>query len=83
MEIFNVFKANKRILLFLIDEQIIIMDNCAAKEIITKHKYENCQYPEYFAHDLKSFISKNWFQERKELTEKINEEVPENFNELM
>lgn len=64
LEIFNIFKENKRILLFLFDEKIIIPD-INLYYIITKieyqegrHKFFNVEYyPYYFFPEFQSFFS--------------------------
>ena len=43
--IFKVFKDNKRILLFLIEEKLIEVDEDIFQEIMTK-KFQYCKYPE-------------------------------------
>ena len=40
LQIFNIFKSNKRILLFLYDEQIIIFDKCNTKKISQIEKFK-------------------------------------------
>ena len=81
-DIFNIFKSNKRILLFLVEEELMIMDDRVAKEIVTSYKCKKSKYPQYFAPEIKPYINENWFQEDKELIEEINKEIPENFYEL-
>lgn len=54
-EIFKIFKKNKRILLYLIKENIMTLD----KEIILimlKDKFRIQRYPEYFSPEIKPFI---------------------------
>lgn len=81
-EIFNIFKGNKRIILFLITEQILNFDENIAKEITTKAKYKKAKYPQFFAPEVKSFINENWLQNEGDLIEEIKQEVPDNFYEL-
>ena len=50
-DIFNIFKSNKRILLFLFKEEILILDN-TIKYIIINGKYKTYFYPEYFSIEL-------------------------------
>lgn len=47
LDIFNNFKSNKRILLFLIEEKIMKMDKTIAS-IINKGIYKESKYPNYF-----------------------------------
>ena len=79
-EIFNIFKSNKRILLFLIDEQIIVINESIVKIILNKNKYSLAKYPQYFAPELRPFINKVWMSEST--IEKISKEIPENFYQL-
>lgn len=88
-EIFNIFKGDKRILLFLIKEKIIIFDEHVAKSII-KSKYLAKKYPQYFAPEMKLFMDKDWFPKydpdnvyyKNEWVEEIKKELPDNFYEL-
>lgn len=70
--IFNIFKNNKRILLFLIEEQFIKIDKYIALTM-TSSKYENAHYYEYFLPELISFSK----SEPIELSEKFSEEFRE------
>ena len=88
-ELFQIFKNNKRIILFFIKKEIIIIDkNITLK--ITNGKYVEMNYPQYFAPEIKVFINEKWFpkyDKDKENTmenswiEEINKEIPENFYE--
>ena len=88
-EIFNIFKKNKRILLLLIEENMLIFDEYVAKAII-KRKYVNNKYPQYFAPELKPFMNKSWFPKYDpnsqhtfyEWVEEIKKDLPDNFHEL-
>ena len=66
IELFNIFKENKRLLLFLFEEKIITPDKNMFN-IITKSEYKSKNYPQYFFHEFKSFYT-------KKLIEIINEE---------
>lgn len=87
--IFNIFKSNKRILLFLIEEKILTVDEYFVKQII-KDKYLKRKYPQYFTPEIKSFMNEKWFPKynpnstanKNEWVEEIKNEIPENFNEL-
>ena len=61
-DIFNIFKSNKRILLFLFERQIITPDN-SISNIITNAKYKKLKYPEFFFPEFKSFFSEKFCQE--------------------
>lgn len=57
-EIFNICKSNRRILLFLIEQNIMILDDFVVKTI-TKGKYYMTKYDRYFAPEIKKYIEKN------------------------
>lgn len=59
-EIFSIFRKDKRILLFLVEEKILIFDEYVAKKI-TESKYAKKKYPQYFTPELKPFIKESWF----------------------
>ena len=71
-EIFNIFKGNKRVLLFLIEENIMKIDEYIYKKITTG-KYAKRFYPQYFAPEILPFGKVEW-------PNNFNKEV-ENFNE--
>ncbi|KAK8843653.1 hypothetical protein M9Y10_024716 [Tritrichomonas musculus] len=77
-EFFHIFKDNKRILLFLIEEEMIIIEKNIAKEISTNDKYLQAKYPEYFRPEIQPFINESWFPKNVD----FSEEIPTNFNEL-
>ena len=54
-DIFNIFKDNKRVLLFLFDEQMIKMNNYIGSQMQSK-KYKKENYPQYFFPEIKSYI---------------------------
>ena len=89
-EIFNIFKSNKRILLFLIEQQIIVFDEYIAKQITNINKFIEAKYPQYFQPEIQPFINEKWFPkydpEDYKLkgnvwVEEIKKELPENFYE--
>ena len=88
-EIFTVFKKNKRILLFLIEEKMLVFDEYVAKKIITE-KYVTRKYPQYFAPEMEPFTKESWFPKydpnakynKNEWVEEIKKELPANFHEL-
>ena len=86
-EIFNIFKSNKKILLFLIEQQIIVIDEYIAKKIINTDKFINAKYPQYFQPEIQPFINEKWFPKydpntkKNEWVEEIKKELPENFYE--
>ncbi|KAK8853809.1 hypothetical protein M9Y10_016352 [Tritrichomonas musculus] len=60
-EIFNIFKSNKRIHLFLIEQQIIVFDEYIVKKIVKTDKYIKAKYPQYFQPGIQPFINEKWF----------------------
>ena len=58
-EIFDIFKSNKRILLFLIEEHIMIFDEYIFNRITTK-KFIDSKYPFYFSPEIKPFLTNDW-----------------------
>ncbi|KAK8895685.1 hypothetical protein M9Y10_013569 [Tritrichomonas musculus] len=86
--IFNIFKSNKRLLLFLLNEKMITFDKYIFNVLITpKYYFEN--YLQYFAPEIKPFLAdksnineqnKKFFDENISI-EEITEELPENFEE--
>ena len=62
-EIFNIFKDDKKLLLFLIEKKVFFIDNKIINKM-KKGKYYNNQYPKYFGlikskgYDEESFIEK-------------------------
>ncbi|KAK8840035.1 hypothetical protein M9Y10_031320 [Tritrichomonas musculus] len=89
-EIFDIFKRNKRILLFLIQEKMIIVDEYIIK-IFTKNPYSNKyifeNYLQYFSPEIQPLRKQNWFPKLKGIFEENNfdeemgKELPENFYE--
>lgn len=58
IEIFNFFKCDKRILLFLIEEKILILDKTIAY-IMTNPNYLKKLYPHYFFNEIKPFLTES------------------------
>lgn len=88
MEIFNIFKANKRTLLFLFEEKIII-PNQEIFEIITGQKYIENFYPHYFYPEFKDFFDTELNQKITTLIGSIppdlfekNRKIGENYDEV-
>ena len=52
--IFNIFVKNKRILLFLIEEKIIILNTRIVKKFIG-YKFSNKDYDKYFLPEIRPF----------------------------
>ncbi len=56
IEIFNIFKNSKIILLFLIKENIITIDETIAEIMMKKEKYKQMKYPEYFYNESRNSL---------------------------
>ena len=86
-EIFDIFKDNKRILLFLLEEKMMIIDEYIFSIITT---YVRKNYCEYFQPEIKPFLTKeniekygsrnNSLKDEK-FIERMNKEVESNFYE--
>ena len=72
-DLFNIFKSNKRILLYFINENIITIDKIICN-IIIKGKYLKYKYPQYFIKEIAPFVKEN-----KQLIDEIPKEIPEYF----
>ena len=68
-EIFNIFKSNKRILLFLIERKIIYIDNNIYYQI-SNYKYSEAEYLQYFSNEINKFLAKT---ESNDITENFEE----------
>ena len=88
-EIFNIFKDNKRILLFLLEEKMMIIDEYIFP-IITSSEYAEKNYCEYFQPEIKRFVAEEnigkYGSENKSLKdnkfiEVMNKEIETNFYE--
>ncbi|KAK8889062.1 hypothetical protein M9Y10_033805 [Tritrichomonas musculus] len=77
-EIFRIFKSNKRILLFLIEQGIMTIDKYIIT-IITKQKYVDSKYPQYFQPEIKPFITSE-FIEKYHQKNKINNSEKQQVN---
>lgn len=72
-EIFAIFKSNKRILLYLIEEGILIVDNYFVSKII-KEKYITMKYPQYFAPEIKAFVNEELISQNDHKKVEFNED---------
>lgn len=88
-EIFNIFKSNKRIILFLLEEKIMVIDeyliNAITKESKT-NKYLKSNYLQYFSPEIHAFIKEKSsikcgqiYLIPNELIKEIQKDLPENF----
>ena len=75
-QIFTIFKSNKELLLFLLEEKILIFDEFIARRITTD-KYIQQKYPQYFSPEIQPFTKENWFPK----IDTAMTDSPESFNE--
>ena len=85
-EIFEVFKDNQRILLFLISEKMMIIDEYIASQI-TSNNYIN-KYAKFFRPEIKPFLTEEFILKnrkqnvtlwKKEFIDDIKKEITEDF----
>ena len=79
-DIFNIFKINKKIFLFLIEEKMIIIDDHIAKKILTTEKFIEQNYPQYFVPEIKPFVNEKWFP--NDIRDFIKKDLPDNYDNL-
>lgn len=83
-EIFNIFKKNKRILLFLIENKIINIDETIF-DTFMERKYLIEKYPEYFLPEILPFIEKYSKSNDRIIPERmikyLDQNLPEDFME--
>lgn len=72
-EIFDIFKSNKRILLFLIEQKIVTVNKSICETLI-KDKYKRENYLFYFYPEIKDFLDSN-------IVEEMKFDLPSNFEE--
>ncbi|KAK8846928.1 hypothetical protein M9Y10_019497 [Tritrichomonas musculus] len=77
-EIFNIFKSNKKILLFLNQEFLFTFDEQIVKEII-QSKYIKADYSKYFSPEIRPFINEKWFPKEIKEDDLFRKELPEYF----
>ncbi|KAK8847298.1 hypothetical protein M9Y10_019885 [Tritrichomonas musculus] len=85
LEKFELFKGNKRILLFLIEEQIITVDETIFARL-TSEENEAMKYIEYFGPEIKELLTEEfvttYFNKHEELKkEEIVKRIPEEIGE--
>ena len=79
-EIFNIFKSNKRLLLFLSEQKIIIFDSNITKKVISSSKFREAKYHLYFQPEIRPFINERLLS-KYECLEDLTEDLPANFHE--
>ena len=84
-EIFNIFGSNKRVLLFLIEEEILKVDHYFVRKITTEREFQYNKYPQYFSPEIRPFMAEKWFPKKNyqwnDYSEILNMELPEDFYE--
>ena len=83
-EVFEIFRNNKRLILFLLDINVLQMDQMIAKRMLEKD-YLDQNYPQYFYPEIQKFIDKkNAGMISTEMTEDFDEmrKIGENNDEL-
>lgn len=75
-EIFKIFKENKRLVLFLIEEKLIIMNDFISSIM---NKYQNKNYPQYFYPEIKPFIKVCYHEDIENFEEKRKKAENEDF----
>lgn len=71
-EIFNIFKNNKEILLFLLEENTMTMNKYIVDTMSSDYQFKTAKYLHYFYPEVRPFIDSN-------LANKILRELPENY----
>lgn len=61
-EIFKIFHGNKRLLLYLHEEQLFTFDSTISNQFLKKSKYIKSNYSTYFYPEIKPFIDEELFQ---------------------
>ena len=78
VQIFNIFQNNKKILLFLIENEIIKVDKCIAHKILTKSKNNGNGYGYFFYPEIKKFLTQKKIKEIKSKNDNIFDNFDEN-----
>ena len=71
-EIFEIFKGSKRILLFLFNEKVIIIDEYIVFRI-TSNEFSIFKYCEYFEPEIKPFLTKEFIEKYEESNLKLGD----------
>ena len=75
-KLFSIFKSNKRILLFLIEQKMLKINQSIADVMIKK--YNKYEYKKYFFPEIKKFLSNEEKNQENEIDEKTFEENRKN-----
>lgn len=77
IEIFDIFKSNKRLILFLLKEDMMIIDDYIFYAM--NESYKKLKYPQYFTPEIKKYAKKKKKEGKK--YSRILKTIPEDFNE--
>ena len=77
VEIFDIFKSNKRLILFLLKEDMMIIDEYIF--YVMNESYQELKYPQYFTPEIKKYAKKK--NKEQEDFNGILKTIPEDFNE--
>ena len=81
-EIFHIFKGSKRILLFLLEENLLKIDGFITSKF-HDDRYSQMYYPIYFLPEIKPFVNEEWYEntEKENLTEEFYKQRKEGEDE--
>ena len=83
-DLFHILKSNKRLLLFLFEENIMVIDEFIVKNIINTYNiFYNSYYPQFFQPEIEPFINEEWFPkyDLNNWFEELTKELPKNFHD--
>ena len=82
MEIFEIFGSNKRLLLYFIDEHLILLERDIILKIVS-YKNIKLHYHWYFQPEIKPFIQNPWFPKKSEnyWVSDLEKPLPKDFEE--
>ena len=76
ISIFNIFKSNKSILLFLLKEKILTMNETIASILTKSYKYKYAFYPQYLFNSIQPFLD-------DESIQRITRNIPKNYDKKL
>ncbi|KAK8893061.1 hypothetical protein M9Y10_030323 [Tritrichomonas musculus] len=78
LEIFDIFKKCKRILLFLVEEKVLIINKYVALKMLDE-KYNKYTYAYYFYPEIKHFFDISFIEQNCEMLNYIQELIQDDF----
>ncbi|KAK8899094.1 hypothetical protein M9Y10_001395 [Tritrichomonas musculus] len=78
-EIFDIFKCNKNILLYLIKKSILTIDKAIADQILEKSDTKYPKYHLFFASEIKQFVDFDMWSDIENELLRYNSQIFENF----